>query len=99
MKAFLNYFIFLLSVCISNPCKNGGTCFVNPQIPHVAKCNCPPKFTGDKCQTYIKATYCDEYPSYHCVSERFCFKPFSTDIKSTDVGPRSVIIDITDLQG
>ena len=90
------YLSFLLSVCISNPCKNEGTCFVNPQIPHEAKCNCPPNFTGDKCQTPIKTTNCDEYPSYQCVNKRFCFKP---SLNSTKVGPRSEIIDFTDLQG
>ncbi|XP_050308675.1 basement membrane-specific heparan sulfate proteoglycan core protein isoform X33 [Anthonomus grandis grandis] len=37
--------------CSNNPCKNNGACI--PLSPVANKCNCPPTFTGQHCETAV----------------------------------------------
>ena len=44
------------SICISSPCQNGGTCFVdgeledNLEYKKVFYCDCPVGYNGDLCE-------------------------------------------------
>ena len=39
--------------CLSNPCRNGGTCVLQGTNGDAYKCICPAGYTGTQCQTRI----------------------------------------------
>ena len=45
--------IFVIGVCTTGYCKNGGNCYVTEQGKPA--CDCPPGFLGPQCE---KGNYC-----------------------------------------
>ena len=43
-----------LDECVSNPCRNGGSC---EDLPGGYKCSCPEGFTGQSCHSAGNARY------------------------------------------
>ena len=37
--------------CVSNPCKNGGTCTFNALVEHGYTCDCPASYSGVNCES------------------------------------------------
>ncbi|KAF5299346.1 hypothetical protein FQA39_LY02519 [Lamprigera yunnana] len=57
------------TVCINNPCLNGGTC--NP-LTNSYNCTCPPGYTGNLCNS--KKVACASKP---CLNSGLCFETFN----------------------
>ena len=47
--------------CLDEPCKNGGTCEQDLQVPGNYTCLCSDEFIGDHCDE-VKIKTCDNFP-------------------------------------
>ena len=47
--------------CLDKPCKNGGRCEQDLQVPGNYTCHCSDEFIGDHCDE-VKIKTCDNFP-------------------------------------
>ena len=65
--------------CYSNPCYNGGTCFINEEKE--AECECMPHYTGEQCENgSITVSSSNIYIISKCFSVHYYVTPPLFDI-------------------